>query len=594
MAETPIEEYAFIGDQHTGALVSREGSIDWLCLPRFDSPAVLAALLGDQDNGHWQVSVRDGAVTGRQYEGDSFILRTTWAGPRGTAVVTDFMPTSGDGSDLVRMVECTEGEVDVDQTLVMRFSYGKVRPWVRRMEQDGEPVLVAVAGPASLTLHGPLPEGRPQGGRVGRVRLAAGEQVCWVLTAQESWRSLPPPLKVPEALELTRAYWREFSSQLQVEGPWAGPVRRSLLLLKALTHIGTGGIVAAATTSLPEDFGGERNWDYRFCWLRDAALTLEAMLAHGLTYGARHWRDWLLRAVAGDPRDLQIMYGLGGERELPERELEHLPGYAGSRPVRVGNGAVGQYQADVVGEVMIALAGLRDTGVAEDGFSWSLQCAMLAYLEEHLDRPDNGIWEMRGQPRFFTHGRVMMWAAFDQAIRAVHERGLDGPVERWQQLRDRLHEEIWQRGFDRASGSFLQAYGLDEVDAALLQLPHTGFLAHDDPAMLGTVARIEAELVDEHGMVTRYRTAAGLDGLAGHEAPFLICTFWLVEQYALSGRVADAELLMGRLVDAASELGLYAEEYDPVHRRHVGNFPQAFSHLGLVRAADALARAHHG
>lgn len=390
-----------------------------------------------------------------------------------------------------------------------------------------------------------------------------------------------------EAIESSTAW----ASELAVHTDHDPMVLRSLLVLRALTHSETGGIVAAATASLPEEFGGSRNWDYRYTWLRDAALTIEVAVVHGLTQGACLWRDWLLRAVAGDADDVRIMYGLAGERDLTELELEHLAGYEGSRPVRIGNGAADQYQADVVGEVMIALGQLRDAGVEEDEYTWGLQKSLLLYCESNIDRKDHGIWEMRGDLHYFTHGRAMMWAAFDQGVRAVEEHGLDGPVERWRELRERMRAEIDERGFDTELNTFTQTYDNTEVDASLLQLPHTGFLAYDDPRMLGTVARIEQELQGELGLVHRYRTGAGLDGLEGDEYPFLICAFWLVEQYASSGRLDDADRLMTTLLGFANDLGLMSEEYDPASGRLAGNFPQAFSHLGLIRAADAIGHA---
>lgn len=590
---TPIGDYAFIGDMRTAALVSPEGSIDWLCLPRFDSPSVFAALLGTPDNGRWKVGVVDGVVQERGYVGDTFVLRTLWRGPDGAAESLDWMPLEGTRSDVVRQVRCTEGAVEVDHELCMRFSYGEIVPWVHRVEaqrSDGgsEEVLYAVGGPAAVALHGPLPQAVEGEKRHGaRHTLRAGEELTWLLTGQDSWRDVPPMIDVAAELEHTARDWESWAEPIEARGPWAEHVRRSLLVLRALTHHETGGIVAAATTSLPEELGGSRNWDYRFTWLRDSALTLEAMMAHGFDAGATHWRSWLLRAVAGDPQDLLIMYGLGGERDLTERELPHLMGYAGSRPVRVGNGAVGQYQADVIGEVMIALGQLRDSGQAEDKYSWGLQAAMLEQQCRRFDEKDHGIWEMRGDKHYFTHGRVMMWAAFDQGIRAVEEHDLPGDVERWRELRARLREEIDTQGIG-PDGAFRQCYDNEEVDASLLQLPQTGFCAYDDPRMLATVARIEAELVDGDGFVHRYRTTGGVDGLPGHEATFLICSFWLVEQYAHSGRLADAEALMDRLVGTAGPLGLLAEEYDPGTGQLLGNYPQAFSHLGLIRAADAI------
>lgn len=593
-APTPIGDYAFIGDLRTAALISPEGSVDWLCLPRFDSPSVFAALLGTAENGRWQVRVADATVEERGYAGDSFVLRTVWRGPEGAGESLDWMPVDGGRSDLVRQVRCTEGTIEVEHDLCIRFSYGQIVPWVhrvrsRRPDGESEQVLYAVGGPAAVALHGPLPD-PVEGERRHRARhtLREGEELTWVLTGQDSWRDVPHMIDVPAQLEHTLADWRDWAGPIEARGPWAERVRRSLLVLRALTHHETGGIVAAATTSLPEELGGSRNWDYRYTWLRDSALTLEAMMAHGFDAGATHWRAWLLRAVAGDPQDLLIMYGLGGERDLAERELPHLAGYAGSRPVRVGNGAVGQYQADVIGEVMIALGQLRDSGQTEDHYSWGLQVAMLEQQCRRLDERDHGIWEMRGDKHYFTHGRVMMWAGFDQGIRAVEEHDLPGDVDRWRELRARLREEIEEHGVG-PDGAFRQTYDNDEVDASLLQLPQTGFCAYDDPRMLATVARIEEELVDGDGFVHRYRTQEGVDGLPGHEATFLICSFWLVEQYAHGGRLEDAEALMDRLVGTAGALGLLAEEYDPGTGQLLGNYPQAFSHLGLIRAADAIA-----
>ncbi|PLC11590.1 glycoside hydrolase family 15 [Kocuria flava] len=655
----PLEDYALLSDLHTGPLVSREGSVDWLCFPRFDSPSVFAALLGTPEDGRWKLSAVDGEVVSRRYLPRTFVLETTWRTPTGTVVVTDFLPPSGpedhpDHADLVRRVECVSGEVEVEHDLRIRFDYGRARAWTRRVDLPGCEAcgLLAVAGPDALLLTGPMlqavpeaPPARPgaaagapldagdaapgedrdaeeprpgggpgegrsddkrDGGRPddyegavahrfgGRFRLVAGESTDWVLTWHESHHDLPVPVDPAKALDRAVAFWADWSSHVSTHRPHEQDVLRSLLVLRALTHRGTGGIVAAPTTSLPEEFGGSRNWDYRYTWLRDAALTIEVLVAHDFTDGALHWRNWLLRAVAADWRDLKIMYGVAGERHLPERELDHLGGYEGSRPVRIGNGAVDQYQADVAGEVMIALAALRDAGVAEDRHSWGLQKNLLRFCEHHLDHKDHGIWEMRGDPAYFVHGRAMMWAAFDQGVRAVEEHGLSGPAGHWRALRDRLCEEIMAHGFDEELNSFTQTYGSTEVDASLLQLPHTGFVAYDDPRMLGTVARIEQDLQGPGGLLHRYRTASGLDGLAGGEYPFLICSFWLVEQYARSGRVDDAEALLERLVGCANDLGLFAEEYDPATGRLAGNFPQAFSHLGFIRAVDAVVRERAG
>ena len=593
-ADVPIGHYAVVGDMRTAALISPEGSVDWLCLPRFDSPSVFASLLGTEQDGRWLIRVVEGEVESRDYVEGTFVFRTQWRGPEGTAEVLTFMPPGDGRSDIVRHVRCTSGSVEVEHELIMRFDYATLRPWVHRtrVEEDGgEEVLTAVGGPSRLILHGPLPEPVPEeDAHRGRHHLGEGDELCWVLTGQESWRPLPPRIDPQVLLQETIEGWRAWTGRIQAEGPWARQITRSLTVLRALTHADTGGIVAAATTSLPEDPGGERNWDYRFTWLRDSALTLQAMMTHGLDGGAEAWREWLLRAIAGHSNQLRIMYGLGGERDLTERELPHLSGYAGSRPVRVGNGAADQYQADVIGEVMLALAQLRDGGIAEDRYSWGIQQMMLQTQAERLSEPDHGIWEMRGKKHFFTHGRVMIWAAFDQGVRAVEECGLPGDVDHWRELRDRVRAEIEDRGVG-PDGAFRQTYANGEVDASLLQIPHTGFCGYDDPRMLATVRRLEEDLVDDAGFLHRYRMHEddNMDGLLGGEATFFICTFWLVEQYARSGRLEEAERLMQACVDAGQPLDLLAEEYDPASRRMLGNYPQAFSHLGLVRAADAIA-----
>ncbi|ROP45433.1 glycoside hydrolase family 15 protein [Pseudokineococcus lusitanus] len=588
--QSRIEDHALLSDCHSAALVSRDGSVDWLCLPRYDSAAVFAALLGDPSHGRWQLRPADDAATSqRRYVGDSFVLETTWTTETGVLRVTDLMPTNDDRADVVRRVETLEGVVRVRQELVVRPQYGTVVPWVRRVtDPDGLDGLLAVAGPDAYLLRGgPMPT--PVDHRhVGEWDLAAGERHDVSLTWYRSYRDMPRRLDVQERLTATLAWWQDWADRADPGHHHPAAVQRSLLVLRALTHADTGGIVAAATTSLPEDFGGERNWDYRYVWLRDAALTLEALLTHGYREEAEGWRRWLLRAVAGDPADVQIMYGLAGERELPERELPHLPGYAGSLPVRVGNGAVDQYQADVLGEVLVALDRARREGVAEDEFSWPLQRALLGYVEEHWDRRDHGIWEMRGDLQHFTHSRVMVWAALDRGVRAVQEGGMDGPVERWAALRDRVRAEVEEHGWDAERGTYTQVYGSTHVDASLLMLPQVGFLAADDPRMLGTVAAIEADLLRD-GLVLRYDTGPGLDGLAGDEHPFLACTFWLVEQHARSGRLGDAHALMERALACSSDLGLLSEEYDTRAGRQAGNVPQALSHLALVRAADALA-----
>jgi GH15 family glucan-1,4-alpha-glucosidase len=444
-----------------------------------------------------------------------------------------------------------------------------------------------MAGPDAVAIRGGLLTASDHVHR-GKVAVEAGQSVDLVLTWFPSHMRTPQKLDVDPALDQTREWWQRWADRIEHTGPHRAEVVRSLLILRALTNHETGGIAAAATTSLPEDFGGVRNWDYRFVWLRDAALTLEALLDHGFVALAAHWREWLLRAVAGDPADLQIMYGLAGERDLTEREMPSLPGYAGSSPVRVGNGAAQQYQADVVGEVLVTLSAARQAGLEESEFSWPLEKKLVAFAAEELNRPDNGMWEIRGDPHMFTHSRVMVWAAFDRAVRAVEEHGLDGPVDKWRDVRDRVRHEVETQGV--TNGHFTQYYGTTEVDASLLLLPQVGFCAADDPRMLATVSKIEHDLM-QNGMLRRYRTSTGVDGLPGAEYPFLACSFWLVEQYAATDRLDDARSLMDRLCNLANDVGMLSEEYDVEGKRQAGNTPQAFSHLALVRAADALARA---
>ncbi|GAA4364451.1 glycoside hydrolase family 15 protein [Paeniglutamicibacter cryotolerans] len=609
---SPIEDYALLSDQRTGALVSRTGSIDWLCYPRFDSPSVFASLLGTTENGRWLLAPagaqdhcldKDGVrpdrkpedgghprVVGRTYVDSTFVLRTLWRTDEGEVLVTDFMPVGDRRASLVRRVECLAGKVLMHQEISIRFGYGKVVPWVRRHDDDatGAESIVAVAGPDAVVLHGSRLPHASEHQHEGDFLIEAGDVVDFELCWYPSHRSVPPMRNVGAELHASTTYWQEWAKDIPEQNAYQAHVRRSLLVLRALTHEATGGIVAAPTTSLPEAFGGQRNWDYRFCWLRDAALTLEAMMTHGYEKEALHWRNWLLRAVAGDPEDLQIMYGLSGERELPEDELRHLRGYEDSTPVRVGNGAVNQYQGDVVGEVLVALEKLRNIGGVEDHFSWPLQKALLGYVEKHFNRKDHGIWEMRGDQQHFTHSRVMMWASFDRGVRAVRDHGLDGDAETWERLRDRLRIEIMEQGFNKELNSFTQTYGGTELDASLLVIAQVGFVRHDSPEMLGTVELMQKQLLDDAGLLLRYRTHDGLDGLPPGEHPFLACSFWLVEQYARSGQLAAARSLMDQLLSYSNELGLMAEEYDTVQQRMAGNFPQAFSHLALIRAADAI------
>lgn len=590
----PIEDYALIGDRGTAALVGSDGSIDWLCLPRFDSPACFAALLGTEENGRWLLAPAGGVTaTRRRYVDGTALLETTFTTADGELVLLDVMPTGDGRADVVRRLTCARGQVRVRHDWRVRTDYGRVRPWVSREQAHDEDVVVAVAGPDKLVLRGPrLPRGH-EGHHFDEFDLAAGEEMTFSMTWVHSWREVPAPLGLTERIRATTDQQQAWSERAPDDVPHAALVQRSLLTLMLMTHEETGGIVAAPTTSLPEDFGGERNWDYRYCWLRDAALTLESLLGAGYDEEALGWRRWLLRAVAGDPADLQIMYTVDGGRELPERELDHLAGYAGSRPVRIGNGAVSQRQNDVLGEVMIALDLARRAGLEETSNSWSLQRALVEELAEHWDEPDNGLWEIRGPQRHFTHSRVMVWVAFDRAVRAVEEHGLPGPVERWRELRERVRQEVLDKGYDAERGTFTQHYDTREVDASLLVVPLVGFLPGDDPRVLGTIDAVQADLLRD-GLLLRYRTSSGVDGLSGHEHPFLACSFWLVSALAVAGRRTEATELFDRLCGLVNDVGLLSEEYDADGGRMVGNFPQAFSHLALVQAALALRGTREG
>jgi GH15 family glucan-1,4-alpha-glucosidase len=586
----PIEDYAMIGDRHTAALIASNGSIDWLCLPRFDSPACFAALLGDEENGHWQLCPVDDYEVSRAYVEHSAALQTTFTTATGLVTLLDVMPTGDDRIDVVRRITGVRGTVRMHHEWVVRLDYGTAKPWVRRRHEDrDEPVITAVAGPDKLILRGPrLP--KPSDHRhVDDFDVHQGDVLIFSTTWLPSHCRTPGPHRylVDETID-EEVGW---VSGLDLSGvPHADVVRRSLLTLHLMTHHDTGGVVAAPTTSLPEDFGGERNWDYRYCWLRDAALTISSLIESGATEEARFWRDWLLRAVAGDPADLQIMYAVDGARRLPELTIEALPGYAGSRPVRIGNGAVTQRQTDVVGEVMLALEAARESELGQSDDSWELQRVLVNHLGETWQDRDNGLWEIRGPLQHFTHSRAMVWAAFDRAVKAVERHGLEGEVDHWRQLRDQVRAEIMAQGYDAARNTFTQHYDTTEVDASLLMLPLIGFVAGDDPKMLGTIEAIEQDLMRD-GLLLRYRTQTGVDGLAGDEHPFLACSFWLVSAYASAGRRSDAHALLDRLVALTNDVGLLSEEYDPVNRRMVGNFPQAFSHLTLVQAAFRLREA---
>jgi GH15 family glucan-1,4-alpha-glucosidase len=584
----PIEDYALIGDLRTAALVGRNGSIDWLCLPRFDSSACLAALLGTEEHGHWQLCPEGDFESERHYLGDSGVLQTTFTTATGVVELVDLMPRGDRRADVVRRVRGVRGTVTMSHEWLIRLDYGEARPWVRRETICGESVITAIAGPDKLILRGPRLPVATDHRHNDTFDVAAGDELLFSTTWVPSHVDLEELGDLTDRIRATIEADEDWAGRCPDDVPHPDVVRRSLQTLRLLTHEATGGIVAAPTTSLPEDFGGERNWDYRYCWLRDAALTLGSLVRAGYTEEARLWRAWLLRAVAGDPEDLQIMYAVDGARRLPEHTLDHLPGYACSLPVRIGNGAVEQRQADVLGEVMIALEYTRHAFGAFDENSWALQRALVDQLARTWDHPDHGLWEIRGEPRRFTHSRVMVWAAFDRAVRAVEEYDLPGEVDLWRRLRDTVREEVLEHGFDEGRDSFTQHYDTTEVDAALLVLPLVGFIDGDDPRMLGTIAAVEQDLLHD-GLVHRYRTESGVDGLAGHEHPFVACSFWLVSAYAAAGRREDAEQLFDRLVGLTNDVGLLAEEYDPEGHRMVGNFPQAFSHLALVQAAFDLA-----
>jgi GH15 family glucan-1,4-alpha-glucosidase len=573
-----IEDYAVVGDTQTAALVGRDGSVDWLCLPRFDSPACFAALLGDRRNGRWQIAPVDEITkVERRYRDDTLVLETDLYTRDGAIRLVDCMPPRGEAPDIVRLVQGLEGHVEVEMELILRFDYGTVVPWVRR-ERD---YLLAVAGPDAVRLDaGVETRGENQTTRAS-FTVSRGDEVPFVLTWYPSHKPEPAPVDAAQSVEDTCTWWRGWIGDCRIIDPL---VRRSVLTLKALTYAPTGGIVAAVTTSLPEQIGGVRNWDYRYCWLRDATLTLNSMLSLGFDDEARAWRDWLLRAVAGDPRDMQIMYGCAGERRLTELELPWLPGYEGSQPVRVGNAASEQFQLDVYGEVMDMLFRAREEGIDPEAHVWALQQRILDFLESDWERPDEGLWEVRGPRRHFVHSKVMAWVAFDRAVRTVEQFDLHGDADRWRRERDEVHREVCEKGWDAERGTFTQSYGSRALDAALLLIPRTGFLPGDDPRVLGTIEAVRREL-DQDGFLLRYPTDESDDGLPPGEGAFLPCTFWLADALALAGRRGEARALYDRLTGLANDVGLFAEEYDPHAGRMVGNFPQAFTHLAVVNTA---------
>ncbi len=582
-----IEDYGFIGNMRTCAIVGRNGSIDWLCLPRFDSNACMAALLGEEKNGCWRIAPSDPeAGMGKQrYREDTLILETEFRTKTGVVKVIDCMPPHAKFREVVRIVEGVSGSVDMTMKLIVRFDYGRTVPWVWR---DTEGINI-VAGPDALNLRSDVLTHGEGLSTVAEFTVRQGERYHFVLNWHASHEKPPQLIDPLRALEQTELYWREWCARCTYRGEWRDAVMRSLLTLKALTYSPTGGIVAAATTSLPEQLGGVRNWDYRYCWLRDATFTLYSLMEAGYTEEAKDWSEWLLRAVAGDPAQLQIMYGAAGERGLPEFEVKHLAGYEGSKPVRVGNAAAEQFQLDVYGEIMDAMHLARRVGIRTGATSWHLQRHLIEFVEKNWAEPDEGIWEIRGPRRHFTHSKVMAWVAVDRAVRAVEEFNLPGDVERWRTLRQKIFDDVCARGFNAKRNSFTQAYDSDQLDASLLMIPLVGFLPASDPRVIGTVQAIRRELVFG-GLVYRYHPteSATVDGLPPGEGAFLPCSFWLVDCLHLMGQSDEARSLFNKLLSMRTDLGLLAEEYDPKYRRLVGNFPQAFSHIGLINTAQNL------
>jgi len=587
-----IEDYALLGDLQTAALVSTAGSIDWLCLPKFDSPACFAALLDTPDAGHWIVAPAAGGVcTRRRYVKDTLVLQTEWVSGDGTVRVIDFMPPRGHAPDVVRIVEGVLGSVVMRSELRLRFDYGLVVPWVRHHDDMVE----AIAGPDRVRLRTPAPTRGKEMSTVSDFTVRAGDRVPFVLTWNPSHESPPKPVDAEHALRDTLRFWTDWAQRGNpVHGPYRDAIKRSLLTLKALTYHPTGGIVAAATTSLPELIGGTRNWDYRYCWLRDSTYTLQALISAGYLAEAKAWREWLLRAVAGDPAELQIMYALDGTRRIPEAELPWLAGYENSRPVRTGNAASDQLQLDVWGEILDSLALARNAGISTHDDAWDMQVALMNHLEGTWDQPDNGLWEMRGPRRHFTHSKVLAWVAADRMATAVRAHHLYGPADRWEALGDTIHADVLTHGYNPDRNTFTQSYDAPGLDAALLMIPRVGFLPPDDSRVLGTIAAIQNELT-EGGFVKRYETSTSDDGLPGGEGLFLACSFWLVDALHLAGQQTEATQLFERLLALRNDVGLLSEEWDPHTGRQLGNTPQAFSHFPLVTSALQLhaGRAHH-
>ncbi len=583
-----IEDYAVIGNCETVALVGRDGSIDWLGLPRFDSPACFAALLGEPKHGRWLIAPADGSSSvSRRYSDDTLILETVFRTGSGAVRLTDFMVRRDRVADLMRIVTGVEGEVAMRMELIVRFDYGSIVPWVS-IQDDGR--LQLIAGPDRLLLETTVPTQGEDHRTVADFTVGAGEEKTFSLTWSPSFSEPPKAAPVAETLRNVRAQWSDWGATFDAQYEWRDAVLRSLLTLKSLAHWETGGIVAAGTTSLPEQIGGKRNWDYRYCWLRDFTFTLLALIGAGYLDEAKAWHQWLLRAVAGSPDDVQIMYGLAGERRLDEFVVPWLPGYCGASPVRVGNAAVKQLQLDVYGEVLDTFYVARRAGLATSDDTWDLECALVKHLETIWRDPDAGIWEVRGPRRHFTHSKVMAWVAFDRAVRSIEEFHLDGPLERWRQVRSDIHDSVCEHGFDRAENAFVQSYGSAALDASCLLIPLVGFLPPDDPRVHGTIGAIERRLM-QNGLVLRYDTGTGADGLPPGEGAFLACSFWLADNYALTGRMTEARALFETLLSLRNDLGLLAEEYDPVAKQQLGNFPQAFSHLALINTAHNLVNA---
>jgi len=581
-----IEDYAVLGDLQTAALVNTAGSIDWLCVPRFDSPACFAALLDTPDAGHWQIAPASGGTcTRRRYVENTLILESEWTSPEGTVCVIDFMPPRGHAPDVVRIVEGVSGAVPMRSSLRLRFDYGRVVPWVRHHADQ----MIAIAGPDSVRLRTPIPTEGQEWATLSEFTVRPGDRIPFVLTWHPSHEPCPKLVDPEQALSDTLSFWTDWvAGGTPIPGPYADAVTRSLLMLKALTYQPTGGIVAAVTTSLPEQLGGPRNWDYRYCWLRDSTSTLQALLAAGYRQEAKAWREWLLRAVAGDPADLQIMYALDGTRRLPESELPWLAGYEKSKPVRVGNAASDQLQLDVWGETLDGLSLARNAGISHHDDAWDVQLALMNHLEGNWDQPDNGLWEMRGARQHFTHSKVMAWVGTDRMIKASRShRDLPGPADRWERLRDTIHADVLAHGFNTEHNTFTQSYDSPALDASLLLIPRVGFLPPTDPRVLGTITAIQQQLTED-GFVKRYQTGDSDDGLPGGEGLFLACSFWLVDALQMAGQESQATTLFERLLALRNDVGLLSEEWDPSAGRQLGNTPQAFSHFPLVTSALKL------